>query len=66
MILTEGMGWTVHLWTGTAVMAGLAGVLVSFLVTGLAPDGQAVRGARGSAEGWNGPTGADEPNAAAS
>jgi len=40
VILTEGMGWTVHLWTGTAVMAGLAGVLLSFLVTGLAPDGQ--------------------------
>lgn len=40
VILTEGMGWTVHMWTGTAVMAGLAGVLLSFLVTGLAPDGQ--------------------------
>lgn len=37
VLLTEGMGWTVHLWTGTAVMAGLGGVLMSFLVTGLAP-----------------------------
>lgn len=36
VLLTEGMGWTVHLWTGTAVMAGLGGVLLSFLVTGLA------------------------------
>lgn len=52
VILTEGMGWTVHLWTGTAVMGGLAGVLLSFLVTGLAPDGQ---------DGLNRPGGAVEP-----
>ncbi len=66
VILTEGMGWTVHLWTGTAVMAGLAGVLLSFLVTGLAPEGRAERGARDGTERRNEPTGAGEPDAAAS
>lgn len=66
VILTEGMGWTVHLWTGTAVMAGLAGVLLSFLVTGLAPDGRAERDARGGTEQRNRPAGAGELDAAAS
>ncbi|MBK8541599.1 MAG: hypothetical protein IPL60_16585 [Ardenticatenia bacterium] len=63
VILTEGMGWTVHLWTGTAVMAGLAGVLLSFLVTGLAPDGRIEHDGRSSPDGrdgqggWGGPDG---------
>lgn len=30
--LTEGIWWSVHLWTGSIVMAGLAGVLTTFLV----------------------------------
>ena len=27
-----GIGWSVHLWTGSAVMAGVVGVLLSYLV----------------------------------
>jgi len=30
----EGIGWSVHLWAGSAVMAGVAGLLLSFLVVG--------------------------------
>ncbi|MBP7114258.1 MAG: hypothetical protein KBA40_02275 [Candidatus Peribacteraceae bacterium] len=30
--LTSGIWWTVHLWTGSIVMSGLTGLLVSFLV----------------------------------
>lgn len=30
--LTSGIWWTVHLWTGSVVMSGLVGLLVSFLV----------------------------------
>lgn len=29
--LTQGIGWSVHLWLGALVMAGLMGWLVSFL-----------------------------------
>jgi len=34
LMATEGMGWSIHLWTGSAAMAGLVGVLLSFLITG--------------------------------
>ena len=30
----EGIDWSVHLWAGSAVMAGVAGLLLSFLVVG--------------------------------
>lgn len=30
--LTAGIGWPVHLWTGSIVLAGVAGFLVTFLV----------------------------------
>ncbi len=30
----EGIGWPVHLWAGSAAIAGLAGLLLSFLVVG--------------------------------
>lgn len=30
--LTSGIGWTVHLWTGAIVLAGIVGLLVSYLV----------------------------------
>jgi branched-subunit amino acid transport protein len=33
MIVNDGgIGWSVHLWAGSAVMAGLVGVLLSYLV----------------------------------
>jgi len=30
--LTKGIWWSTHLWTGSIVMVGLAGVLTTFLV----------------------------------
>jgi hypothetical protein len=35
--LTEGVGWTVHAWAGTAVMAGVVGVVLSYLIVPAAP-----------------------------
>ena len=32
--ITEGIEWSVHLWAGSAVLAGVAGMLLSFLVVG--------------------------------
>jgi hypothetical protein len=33
MIVNDGgIGWSVHLWAGSAVMAGIVGVLLSYLV----------------------------------
>ena len=29
--LTQGIGWSIHLWLGAAVLAGVVGVLLSFL-----------------------------------
>jgi len=33
LALTLGMGWTVHLWAGSIVLAGTAGWLLSYLVS---------------------------------
>ncbi|HEX5502978.1 MAG TPA: LpqB family beta-propeller domain-containing protein [Thermomicrobiales bacterium] len=30
--LTRGIGWTIHLWLGSMVMAGVAGLLLSYLL----------------------------------
>ena len=35
--LTQGIGWTIHLWLGAIFMAGLMGLFVSFLT--LPPQG---------------------------
>jgi Tol biopolymer transport system component len=32
LFLTSGLDWTVHLWAGAIVLAGLAGLLLSFVV----------------------------------
>lgn len=32
LILTEGIAWSVHLWAGSIVLAGLAGWLLSYLL----------------------------------
>ena len=32
LMLTEGMAWSVHLWTGSVVLAGIAGWLLSYLL----------------------------------
>ncbi len=37
--LTQGIGWTIHLWLGSIFMAGITGLLVSFLILA----GQGVR-----------------------
>jgi hypothetical protein len=36
VIVTEGISWSVHMWTGTAFIAGMVGLLLSFLVAPLA------------------------------
>lgn len=36
---TEGIAWTVHLWTGAVVLAGLVGLLLTFAIVPGAPDG---------------------------
>jgi hypothetical protein len=35
LMYDEGLGWSVHMWTGSIAMAGLVGVLLTFLITGL-------------------------------
>jgi hypothetical protein len=30
--LTQGIGWTIHLWLGSMFMAGIIGMFVSFLL----------------------------------
>jgi hypothetical protein len=32
MMLTHGIGWSVHLWTGSIVLAGVIGLLLSYLI----------------------------------
>jgi hypothetical protein len=32
IILTEGIAWTVHMWTGTVVTAGVVGLLLSYVL----------------------------------
>lgn len=32
LLMTDGISWSVHLWTGSVVLAGLAGWLLGFLV----------------------------------
>jgi hypothetical protein len=32
LAITEGIGWSPHLWIGTWIMAGIAGVMLSFPV----------------------------------
>ncbi|HKW93084.1 MAG TPA: hypothetical protein VJX92_14405 [Methylomirabilota bacterium] len=46
LLMTEGISWSVHLWTGSIVMAGLAGWLLGHLV---------VTGARAPARGLTTP-----------
>jgi hypothetical protein len=39
--LTDGIGWSIHLWAGSMAMAGLVGLLLSFtfvpMTTGASP-----------------------------
>jgi Tol biopolymer transport system component len=37
LALTTGISWSVHLWAGSIVLAGIAGWLVSYLITAPAP-----------------------------
>jgi hypothetical protein len=30
--VTQGLGWSVHLWTGSIVLAGVIGLLLSYLI----------------------------------
>jgi hypothetical protein len=32
LIITQGLGWSVHLWTGSIVLSGIVGLLLSYLV----------------------------------
>ena len=32
LIITEGIWWSVHMWTGTVLLAGFAGWLISFIL----------------------------------
>lgn len=32
LMLTEGIAWSVHLWVGSIVLAGIAGWLLSYLL----------------------------------
>lgn len=32
LALTDGIGWSVHLWTGAIVMSGITGLLLSYLI----------------------------------
>jgi hypothetical protein len=32
LIVTQGLGWSVHLWTGSIVLAGVVGLLLSYLI----------------------------------
>lgn len=38
LALTDGIGWTVHLWAGAIVMSGIAGLLLSYLIVPRARD----------------------------
>jgi Tol biopolymer transport system component len=47
LLLTGGIGWSIHLWLGTIVVAGIVGVLLSYLVLpppALAGSGPRARG----------------------
>jgi len=39
LALTDGIGWSIHLWAGAAVMAGVVGVLLSYLIAPATPAG---------------------------
>jgi hypothetical protein len=32
LLVTQGLGWSVHLWTGSIVLAGVVGLLLSYLI----------------------------------
>lgn len=32
LVITQGLGWSVHLWTGSIVLVGVVGLLLSYLV----------------------------------
>jgi len=32
LLLTQGISWSIHLWLGSAVMAGMVGFLISYLL----------------------------------
>ena len=32
--LTEGIAWTIHLWLGSCILAGVVGFLLSYLIVG--------------------------------
>jgi hypothetical protein len=32
LMLTQGIGWSIHLWTGSIVLAGVVGLLLSYLI----------------------------------
>jgi hypothetical protein len=38
LALTQGVGWTVHLWAGSVTLAGLVGVLEAVRTTSVQPD----------------------------
>jgi hypothetical protein len=38
IMVTQGIDWSVHLWTGSIVLAGLVGLLLSYLVISPAPN----------------------------
>jgi hypothetical protein len=37
LIVTQGLDWSVHLWTGSIVLAGVVGLLLSYLIIPPAP-----------------------------
>jgi hypothetical protein len=32
LLTTEGIGWSIHLWAGSIIMAGITGLLLSYLL----------------------------------
>jgi hypothetical protein len=42
LILTQGIEWSVHLWTGSIILAGMVGLLPGFLLLPAAQRGQAL------------------------
>jgi hypothetical protein len=32
LMLTQGINWSIHLWTGSIVLAGMVGLLLSYLI----------------------------------
>jgi hypothetical protein len=32
LMLTQGIGWSIHLWSGSIVLAGAVGLLLSYLI----------------------------------